>query len=80
MESVLARVRNAFHSAFETDPQMVTLDTVPEDISGWNSMGHLTLVSSLEEEFHVNFDVDDLMAMENVREIVRILEAKLGAK
>jgi acyl carrier protein len=43
-------------------------------------MGHVTLANGLEEEFHINLDVDELMEMENVREIVRILEAKLGAK
>jgi acyl carrier protein len=80
MENVLARVKKAFNSAFELDPQMVTLDTAPEDIAAWDSMGHVTLASCLEQEFRVNLDVDELMAMENVREIVRILEAKPGAK
>ena len=80
MTNVLERVQKAFNSTFEVDPQVVTLDTSPGDISGWDSMGHVTLASSLEQEFHVNLDVDDLMAMENVREIVRILEGKLGKK
>jgi acyl carrier protein len=78
MENVLERVRKAFCSAFDLDPQMVTLSTAPGDITAWDSMGHITLANALEEEFHVTFDVDELMAMENVREIVRILEAKLG--
>ncbi len=78
MENVLARVQKAFNSAFELNGQRITLDTAPGDIAAWDSMGHVTLASSLEQEFHVNLDVDDLMAMENVREIVRILEGKLG--
>ena len=80
MENVLAKVQKAFNSTFDVDPQVVTLDTGPGEINGWDSMGHVTLASSLEQEFHVNLDVDDLMAMENVREIVRILEGKLGKK
>jgi acyl carrier protein len=80
MENVLGRVQKTFNATFEVDPQMVTLDTVPEDIPAWDSMGHVTLANCLEQEFHVNLDVDELMAMENVREIVRILEAKHGAK
>jgi acyl carrier protein len=77
MTNVLERVQKAFNSTFEVDPQIVTLDTIPGDISGWDSMGHVTLATSLEQEFNVNLDVDDLMGMENVREIVRILEGKL---
>ena len=41
-------------------------------------MGHVTLASSLEQEFGVTFDVDELIEMENVREIVRIVQAKLA--
>jgi acyl carrier protein len=34
----------------------------------------------LEEVFGITLDVDELMEMENVREIVRIVSAKLSAK
>jgi acyl carrier protein len=77
MQDVLARVQRAFSSAFDVEPGSITIDTVPGDIRAWDSMGHVTLASSLEQEFGVTFDVDELMEMENVREIVRILQAKL---
>jgi acyl carrier protein len=78
MQNVLARVQLAFSSAFDVEPGSITIDTVPGDIRAWDSMGHVTLASSLEQEFGVTFDVDELMEMENVREIVRILQAKLA--
>jgi acyl carrier protein len=37
----------------------------------------LDLASRLEQAFGISLDVDDLMEMENVREIVRIVNAKL---
>ena len=80
MESVLTRIQRVFQSTFDLDSQLVTLDTAPGDIRAWDSLGHVNLASGLEEEFRVNFDVDELMAMENVREIVRIVEAKLEAR
>lgn len=78
MQDVLARVQKAFNSAFELDPGSVTINTVPADIRAWDSMGHVTLASSLEQEFNLTFDVDELMEMENVREIVRIVQSKLA--
>ena len=72
MEAVLERVKMAFNSAFELDPENITISTIPDDIAAWDSMGHVNLASCLEQEFNVNLDVDELMAMENVREIVRI--------
>ena len=78
MQNVLARVQKAFSAAFDVEPGSVTINTLPGDIRACDSMGHVTLASSLEQEFGVTFDVDELMEMENVREIVRILQAKLA--
>jgi acyl carrier protein len=78
MEDVLAKVQEAFKSAFNIDPQTVTIDTTPSDIPAWDSMGHVALASSLEEAFGLNFDVDDLMEMENVKKIVGVVQFKLG--
>jgi acyl carrier protein len=77
-ENLLEKIRMAFKSAFNVDPQTITIDTVPGDISHWDSMGHVTLADSLERTFGLTLDVDDLMAMENVKEIYRIMQSKLG--
>lgn len=78
MEGLLEKVRSAFNSSFGVEPQTITIDTVPSDIPAWDSMGHVTLASNLEQAFGLTFDVDDLMAMENVKQICRVVEAKLG--
>ena len=78
MEELLEKVRAAFKSAFDVDPQTITMNTVPSDIAAWDSMGHVTLASNLEQAFGLTFDVDDLMAMENVKEICRVVQSKLS--
>jgi len=78
MEELLEKVRTAFKSSFDVDPQTITMNTVPSDIPAWDSMGHVTLASNLEQAFGLTFDVDDLMAMENVKEICRVVQSKLS--
>jgi acyl carrier protein len=75
---ILAKVQEAFKAAFDIDPQLVTMETTASDISVWDSVGHLSLGSSLEEVFGISLDVDDLMEMESVRELVRIIAPKLS--
>jgi len=41
-------------------------------------MGHVVLVSSLERVFGLSFDVDEVMEMENVRQIAKIVNSKLA--
>ena len=77
MENVLVRVQDVFHEAFGVDAQLVSLDTTPNDVPAWDSVGHLDLASRLEQAFGISLDVDDLMEMENVREIIRIVSSKL---
>ncbi len=77
MEDLFRKIQEAFESAFDIEPRLVTMETSPSDIPGWDSVGHLSLASRLEQIFGVNLDVDELMEMENVREIVRIIKAKL---
>jgi acyl carrier protein len=79
-DGLLERVRKAFHVAFGVDPQSIAPDTRPGDVPGWDSLGHVELASSLEREFAITFDVDDLMAMENVRDIVCIVASKSGPR
>ncbi len=78
MEDILVKVQEAFHTAFDADPRLISLETTPDDVVGWDSVGHLELAARLESVFSVTFDVDELMEMENVREIIRVLRSKLN--
>jgi len=77
---ILAKVQEAFKASFDIDSRLVSLETTASDIPGWDSVGHLSLGAHLEEVFRISLDVDDLMEMENVRAIVRIIDAKLSKK
>jgi acyl carrier protein len=75
-EDILAKTQEAFHEAFSVDPLLISLETRPEDVPGWDSLGQLALATSLEQRFGISLDVDDLMEMESVFDIVRILHSK----
>jgi acyl carrier protein len=79
-DHILTKVREAFKDAFGIDPQFVSMETNASDIPSWDSVGHLSLASSLEQVFGISLDVDDLMEMESVCEIVRIITTKLSKK
>lgn len=79
-DQILTKVQVAFKEAFDIDPHSVSLETTPSDILGWDSVGHLSLASNLEQVFGITLDVDELIEMENTREIVRIVKTKLSQK
>jgi acyl carrier protein len=74
----LTKVQEVFATSFNLGPQSVSIETKPGDIPEWDSVGHLSLVSNLESAFNISFDVDEMMEMENVREIVRLIQKKVA--
>jgi acyl carrier protein len=76
MPMVVEKVKAAFVSAFSVDPATFTVEMMPEDIQGWDSLGHLTLVTALQEQFGVEFEVNEVMEMDSVQKIVTICESK----
>jgi acyl carrier protein len=77
MDHILPKIQEAFRESFGVEPQTITMETAPGDVPAWDSMGHLTLATNLERAFGVSFDVDELMEMETVKAIARIIQGKL---
>lgn len=73
--SVLERLAKVFQQVFDHDPGRFSARTTPEDVAKWDSIGHMNLVGGMEEEFGLQFDVDEIMEMENVARILQILAA-----
>ena len=79
-DQVLPKVGEAFKAVFDIDPRSLTPETGAGDIPGWDSLGHLSLTTHLEQTLGITFDVDELMEMENVREIVRIISTRTSTE
>ena len=61
--------------SFSTDPGELDDDASPERISGWDSLTHLNMTVALEERFGVELTTDDILHMQNVGAIRRVLRA-----
>ena len=51
----------------------ITDDLGPDEIESWDSLGHVELVTSLEEVFEISLDVVDISRMYTVGGIKKIL-------
>ncbi|TME90677.1 MAG: acyl carrier protein [Chloroflexi bacterium] len=60
---------------FGVEPQSLDESSSPQSVEGWDSMGHVNLVTALEQHFNVSIDIDDVMEMGSVGKIREILVA-----
>ena len=56
---------------FEEPAENIKPDTLRDDIPGWDSLGALTLMAKLDEEFNIILSEDDLANMQAVEDILK---------
>lgn len=68
-EKVIELVKKTFpNSTIE-----ITLQTTPNDVDEWDSLGHIMLIQVIEETFNISFDLEELLGFESVGDIVSII-------
>lgn len=63
-------------SCFKVAPADLTIETGPEDTTGWDSLAHLELVTALEAKFGVTFSPSDIMRIERLSDAWHIITEK----
>lgn len=53
-------------------------ETTAEDIEGWDSLAHINLMFSVENEFGIRFVSNEFARFHNVGELRRSIETKLS--
>jgi len=74
--SLVDRVATLFEKAFKVEREEFSPDLVPEEVLLWDSLGHMNLVMELEEEFGLQFEVDEITEMSSAGRIIEILRSK----
>ncbi len=77
--AIEARIRSVLSDVFGLVPDEVGPDTSKDTVDGWDSLQHLTVILSLEEEFDVHFDDEESMSLVTFPLIVEIVRDRLGA-
>ena len=68
------RVIKIIAKAIEVDSNKIDEDTAIGDFTNWDSMGQLIIITSLEKEFDIKFDPEDIMDLEDVGDMISAIE------
>ena len=67
---IYERINKVFREVFDNDNLIVNDSTKADDVNGWDSLMHITLISEIEDEFDVCFEMKDITRMQNLGELV----------
>ena len=74
MEKKLAKI---FSNIFKVDENKITDIVSPDNLENWDSLSHMDLVVSIEEEFSIRFSSDEIIEMKNFKMIKELLASKI---
>lgn len=76
--NILERLQPIFRDVFDDDDITVGPETTAEDVEGWDSLMHVSLMINIERAFGVRFSTTEVASMTNVGELARLLEQRIA--
>ena len=73
----LEKVIEIVATTCDVDKSEVNENSTVGDFPAWDSVGHLSILSNVEEAFDISFEPEEMMEMEDVKDIVAAVNAKL---
>ncbi len=71
-------VRRVVSDVLGIPAAQLTETTSPETIESWDSVQHLSIVLSIEQEFGIQLDPEDIEKVRSVGALERLVRAKRG--
>jgi len=72
-DEVFSKVQEVFRKTFDK-PDLILTDSIsPKDIKKWDSLNHVILISEIEKEFNIRFDLQDMLESRNVGTICKTI-------
>ena len=63
---------------FEVDAGDIALGMTPDDISLWDSLNHLRLITAVESQFKIRLSMGQIQQIESLADVSRIVSEMFG--
>ena len=74
--SILTKITQIMRDLTEDDKLQISDATTADDVEGWDSVLHVKLIITIEDDFGVKFQTREINAPTNVGELVDLVESK----
>ena len=78
-QAVYSRLASVFSNVLGVPLDHIHSDLGPGSVERWDSVGHVVLVTAIEEEFSIHFEEDEIMEFTNFKDILSVVERRIIA-
>ena len=79
-DQILHDLTGIFRDVFDDPALRLTPTTTAQDVPGWDSMNHITIVVAAERHFGIKVQTAEIEGLQNVGQFVALIESKLAKK
>ncbi|MEH2947404.1 acyl carrier protein [Sporofaciens sp. JLR.KK001] len=69
-EEIFEKLTEVFADVFDDEDLEISETITSDDVEGWDSLAHINLIGSIEDEFGIKFAMEDLKNLESVSKII----------
>ena len=78
MSEAFVRIESIFRKTFKSPSLILHPEMTSFDVPGWDSLNNIALIISIEKELRVKFSAAEVVGLQNVGEMVKLVEKKLS--
>lgn len=76
-KEILYKLNAIFKDVFDDQTLSIGEETSTNDIEEWDSLAHITLITTIQNEFNIKFTMQEIISINNVGELADILNEKV---
>lgn len=77
-EEILAEVSGVLRKLLDQPGLIVTSETSADQVEGWDSLTHMSIISEVEAFFNIEFRFNEIMQMEKLGDMVDLIAEKIA--
>jgi len=75
-QAILKRLEEIFQDTLAEGDYQFSMDSTSSDIEEWDSLSHIRLLTAIEAEFGIQFDISEIELLSSVSVIVDMIHNK----
>jgi len=72
------KLTSIFVNVFSIEESIVSNELKMGDIPNWDSLGHLNIITAVEEEFEIHFTNDEMIELKSFQDFFDLISTKIN--
>ena len=74
---IAEKIRKNISSVVKHDDFEMSDELTANDVAGWDSLSHISIIIAIEKTFDIKFKLKDLNRMQNIGDVIELVSSKI---